>query len=282
MKQIVLPTDFSKNAWNAIDYALQFLKDEKCTFYVVNTYTPTLYRPDYWVGGPVVSAIPDAGVDISLSGLKNTVKQIQEKYLNPNHTFTTLSAFNTLPDEICEICEDKKIDLVVMGTQGASGLQEILFGSNTVHVLQKANTPVLAIPSAFKYNRPEHILFPTDFEINYTKTNLDTLLWLSKLAQSNIDIMHVSAPGGLSPTQQNNKTQLESIMTGSIHTLHDWPDQELIGAINKFQRETPVDLLAMVKNKHSFWERLFIEPIIKKIGFHCNVPFLVLPYNAES
>lgn len=281
MKNILIPTDFSENAWNAIDYALQFLKDEKCTFYIVNTYTPTFYRPDYWVGGPVVSGIPDKGVDISLSGLENTLKRMQDNYVNSNHTFTTLSAFNTLYDEIREICEDKKIDLVVMGTQGASGMQEILFGSNTVHVLQKASVPVLAIPAGFPYTPSKHILFPTDFEIDYTKANLDALLWLSKLGCSNINIMHVSAPGGLTPAQQNKKAHLESMMTGSIHTMHDWPDQELIGAINKFQEKTPVDLLVMVKNKHSFWERLFIEPIIKKIGFHCNVPFLVLPYYAK-
>ncbi len=69
MKNILLPTDFSRNAWNAIAYALHFLKDEPCIFYLLNTYTPAFYRADYLIGGPAVSAIPDIRVDVSLAGL---------------------------------------------------------------------------------------------------------------------------------------------------------------------------------------------------------------------
>ncbi|MBC73865.1 MAG: universal stress protein, partial [Muricauda sp.] len=62
------------------------------------------------------------------------------------------------------------------------------------------------------------------------------------------------------------------------HEFYDLPDQELIPAINAFQEKHPVELLVMVKNKHSFLERLFLDPVIKKIGLYSKVPFMVLPY----
>ena len=47
MKKILLPTDFSENALNAIDYALQLFKDETCAFFILNTYTPMIYNYEY-------------------------------------------------------------------------------------------------------------------------------------------------------------------------------------------------------------------------------------------
>ena len=80
MKKILLPTDFSSNAWNAITYALEFYKDEWCMFYLLNTYTPVIYRVDYLIGGPAYSAIPDVGIDISLAGLERTLEHIKKEY----------------------------------------------------------------------------------------------------------------------------------------------------------------------------------------------------------
>ena len=73
MKKILLPTDFSDSAWNAITYAMDFFKNEVCTFYLLHAYTPAFYRMDYILGGPMFSAIPDAEVDISLAGLEKTL-----------------------------------------------------------------------------------------------------------------------------------------------------------------------------------------------------------------
>lgn len=85
--------------------------------------------------------------------------------------------------------------------------------------------------------------------------------------------MHVTAPEGLNIDQTDHKTYLQGKLLEHNHKFYDLPDQELIEAINGFQQETPVEMLAMVKNKHSFLERLFVEPIIRNIGFHSKVPF---------
>ena len=60
------------------------------------------------------------------------------------------------------------------------------------------------------------------------------------------------------------------------------PENEIINAINTFQIKTRINLLVMVQNKHTFFERLFIEPVIKKIGFHITTPFMVIPQLSKN
>ncbi|MBA4743666.1 MAG: universal stress protein [Muricauda sp.] len=279
MIKVVLPTDFSENAFHAISHAVKLLENSTCTFYLVHTYTPAIYRVDYTLGSPGQLGLPDDERYRAEEALENTRERIQAQFNVSKHTFVTHTAFNSLTDEITSISQKESIDFIVMGTQGATGAKEILFGSNTVHVIQKSDIPILAVPSSFEYETPRNILFPTDYEVDYKKVNLDFLLKFSRLWHSKLHIMHVTAPEGLNIDQTDHKTYLQGKLLEHNHKFYDLPDQELIAAINGFQQETPVEMLAMVKNKHTFLERLFVEPIIKNIGFHSKVPFLVLPIN---
>lgn len=281
MMRIVLPTDFSENAFNAIAYAAKLLEDTTCVFYLLHAYTPPMYRVDYTLGSPGELGLPDDYKYNAEAELEKTRKRIKAKFDFPKHEYVVHAAFNTLEDEINTMVNNENMDLVIMGTQGATGAKEILFGSHTVHVINKAIVPVLAVPSSTKSIPLRNILFPTDYEVDLSKRDLECLLELSKLGESTVHIMHVSTPQGLTAQQKRNKSNLEKLMQGQPCQFHDLPDQELVEAINAFQQEVPVDLLAMVKNKHSFLERLFVEPVIRNIGLHCKVPFLVLPHTAN-
>lgn len=277
MFKVILPTDFSQNAFHAISYAVKLLENSTCIFYLVHAYTPPVYRVDYALGSPGQLGLPDDERYKAEEALENTRKKIKAQLNVSKHTFVTHAAFNGLTDEIKSIAQKEAIDFIVMGTQGATGAKEILFGSNTVHIIQKSGIPVLAVPNGLDYEPPENILFPTDYEVDYNKAHLDFLLKLSKLWHSKLHIVHVTAPDGLNEDQTDNRVHLEAMLLKQNHEFYDLPDQELIAAINGFQKEHPVDVLTMVKNKHSFLERLFVEPIIKNIGLHSQVPFLVLP-----
>ncbi len=279
MIKVVLPTDFSENAFHAISYAVKLLEHSTCIFYLVHAYTPPMYRVDYTMGSPGQLGLPDDERYKAEEALEHTRKKIKAKFNVSKHTFVTHAAFNSLGDEIASISQKENIDFIAMGTQGATGAKEILFGSNTVRVIQRSKIPVLAVPFDFEYESPSNILFPTDYEVDYKKAHLDFLLKFSKLSHSKLHIMHVTSPEGLDMTQEKHKTYLEGRLLEHKHKFYDLPDQELIEAINSFQKDHPVALLAMIKNKHSFLERLFVEPIIKNIGLHSKVPFLVLPFN---
>ena len=242
MTRILLPTDFSKNSLTAIRYALTLYKDIKCTFYLLNSYMPP----------------------------------VEKDFKNPLHTFITHSALNVLSSEVTRTVEAEDIDLVIMGTQGATGAKEILFGTNTVHVIKNSKCPVLVIPSGFEYESPQQILFPNDFEVELNKSSLSQLLKIVNTHVSQVNVMHVFTGDDLNPVQLKNKEKLQKVLSKNA-LFHEVSSNEIIAAINTFQVKQKINLLVMVQNKHTFFERLFIEPVIKKIGFHVTVPFMVIP-----
>ncbi|MDO6596129.1 universal stress protein [Oceanihabitans sp. 2_MG-2023] len=277
MKRILLPTDFSNNAWNAIQYALHLFKNETCFFYILNTYTPVIYQMEYMQVSNAQFSVFDAAKESSLKGLATIKTRINEKFSNPKHTIETISAFNNLIPEIKEIVNRENIDLVVMGTQGASNVQGVLFGSNTVHVFKSIRVPVLAIPSNFEFEPLHEILFPTDYEVAFQDKQMLPLVAMASAYTSRVNVLHVNYGESLSEKQQINKQKLELYFKHVAHLFHDVKNNNVEDAINEFQRKARINFLVMINNKHSFFENLFFKSTINQIGFHLNIPFLVIP-----
>ena len=277
MKKILLPTDFSDNAWNAIKYALELYKNEKCNFILLNTYSPIIYQVEYLQASSTQLQVLEIVKETSERKLLESIASIKATFNNPNHTFTHISAFNTLTAEVNQLYEGNTMDLIIMGTKGATGLKEVLFGSNTVHVLKNAKCPVIAIPSDFSFESPHEILFPTDYDIDYQKNHIQPILDISALYNTRVNILHVLEGDHLSETQEKNRKKLENYFKTTAYLFHIMKNQKVAEAISKFQLKARINLLVMINNKHSFFENLFFKSTINQIGFHLNVPFLVIP-----
>ncbi|MDR9457434.1 MAG: universal stress protein [Salegentibacter sp.] len=282
MKKILMPTDFSTNSINALKYAVSLFKDEECTFYLLNTFTPVLYDTEYILYSTTQPGLEEIYRENSVKGLQKVKKRITSKDKNPKHHFELISAFNLLIEEIKEQVKEKNIDLVVMGTQGATGAQEVLMGTNTVQAIKKVKCPILAIPSEYEYTNPDNILFPTDYELDYSSQQLQLLKDIIKNYDSRLNILHVLTKEELSPEKEQNKKKLATQMDSVKHQFYSKEKQALTEAIYDFQNEHPTDMLVMINNKHSFFENLLFRPVINKIGFHIKVPFLVIPSGKYS
>lgn len=276
MKNILLPTDFSENSYNAIRYALQLFSEEECTFYLLNTYTPILYDNEYLVYSASQPTLTEIYKNNSLKGLNRILKRIKRNFPNEKHEFKRISSFNMLSDEIKEQVREKQIDLVVMGTKGATNADEILLGTHTVHAIKKVKCPLLAIPAHFEYRPPKEILFPSDYE-----TDLPQLLEILKEIATNnasvIHILHVYFGPSLTEEQEKRKKSLGKMFKDNGHHFYSIADKSVPQAIYDFQEENDIDMLVMINNKHSFFENLLFRPVVNEIGFHVRVPFLVIP-----
>ena len=281
MKKILLPTDFSENSWNAICYAQHLLKEEQCEFHILHTYTPTFYRLDYMMGGPAYSAIPDMGVEVAQAGLEKTMIDIKNNFDNPKHSFKTFSAFNTPVNEIIELTTSEKFDLIIMGTQGATGAKEIFLGSHTVHVIRKSTTPVLAIPEGYAFKELKSVLFSTDYSDAYQEKSLATLTALIHLHKAKLTVLHVKEEYELSDEQEANKKTLSSYFTKLNPDIIEERGKLMPNAIQEYIEEHKSGLLAMMNKKHSFFERLRNKQNLDTIGFHTKIPLLVMPETAE-
>src|SRR5690554_5609051 len=280
MKRILLPTDFSENAWNATKYAISLYKDEECEFYLLNTYTPTIAYSRFMATATMGKACGNVEKDNSEAGLQNLSERIKRECYNAKHKFTAISSFSLLVDEIKNIIETKKIQLVVTGTKGASGMEEIFMGSNTVRILKSVkNCPVLAIPQHFKYRSPSEIAFATDFNRFYTPSELEPIKEMAKSFDAVIRIVHVQyGIKSLTEVQQFNLNMLRRYLNGVEYYMHTVSEMNSVSkTLEVFTNELGIHLLAMLNYQHSYMERMTREPVIRRIAFHTKIPLLVIP-----
>lgn len=280
MQKILIPTDFSENAWNAIDYGMQLFRNKKCTFYLLNTYTPVIPSSRFMAKMIDGVSIVDAVRNSSEQGLQKTIDRIKTKYGNPNHSFETISSFNLLVEEVKDIVDAFDINLVITGTKGASGIDEVFMGSNTVRIIKSTKRcPVLAIPQHFDFITPSEIAFATDFNRFYTTSELNPLLELAEMFQATIRIVHVQyGIKALSELQQFNLNMLRRYLGETEHYVHTVSELNSVSkTLEIFSKELDIHLLALLNYQHSYMEKMTREPIVKRTAFHTQIPLLVIP-----
>ena len=278
-KNIILPTDFSPAADNALRFGRQLFSNRPCTFYLVNTYTPAFVHSRFMAATAQGGELQESMQHESEEGLQQTLERIQAGNADPLHRFETVSSFNILTDEICNIKDSTEIDLVITGTTGATGLQEIFLGSTAVRIMR--STPecaVLAVPTEAEYRKPDKIAFVTDYKRNFSAKVLDPLLELAKEAGAAIEVMHIEEEFKLDKFQHANMQILDEYLTDIPHKFNGMPFfSSKAKVIQRFLEEEEIDMVAMVHYKHSFLEELLREPVIRKVAFHTTIPLLVLP-----
>ncbi len=279
MIKILLPTDFSENAWNATEYGLRLFERENCTFYLVNTYTPAIVHSRFMATTATGGLMEDNVRNRSESGLENLVEQIQTKKIGADHQLETISSFSILTQEIKEMVETENIDLIITGTKGASGFDEVFMGSNSVRIIKSRNNcPVLTIPNEFQYRPPGTIAFATDFKRNFSPRILAPLKKLADRFESAIQIVHIQQEEELDDFQKSNRDSLLDYFAPIRVTLKSLPYfSSKSDVLQHYLVENDVDMLAMVLYRHGFLEELVREPVIKRMAFHTKIPLLVLP-----
>ena len=277
MKTILLPTDFSKNSLNAIDYAMKMFKDIECTFYVLNIQKASSFvSDDLMMASPSVN-LYQAIIDTAKKSLDNLISTFESKYKNPGHELIPIVDYDNFIDAINQICEAKKVDFIIMGTKGASGLEKVVFGSNTVRVMQRGIVPVLAIPDNYKYKKINRIVFLSNYLTKYKRDDLSLLLDLIALYSSKVNILHISQGKALTKAQEKNIKLLGEFFNESYTEFIDLKGHDVFKEVNGFIQSGNINLLAMVNKKHSFFERFFTTHTVEDFGYKSDIPFLVLP-----
>ncbi|MEO9501489.1 universal stress protein [Nonlabens ulvanivorans] len=279
MKKILLPTDFSKASINAMEYAVQLFKNEKCTFYVLNTYEPVALYTSTTYGN-------DPGLDLEIGELfkKKSKEQVQKvidevssKYEDEHHHYKGISTFNMLSIEVNQLVKDYDIKLIIMGTNGATGLKEVFIGSQTMHVIKNAKVPVIGVPQNYRFKQPKEILFTTDYQTNENHVGMELL---EDICNKNISrLIFLNAYEGSSLTQQQvaNMESLDDFFKRDAHLTQIAKGMDVLEAMEDFQSRHGIDLLVLVHNKHNFFENLLFKPVVKKVVHHSDVPFFILP-----
>ncbi|XLS30713.1 universal stress protein [Flavobacteriaceae bacterium M23B6Z8] len=277
MKKIILPTDFSSNSRNAIEYATQLFHDEPCEFILLNTFGADSYTTSNLMVLESGNPVYDAALVKSQKRLKGLYDILSASKVNKDHHFEMKSAYNFLIHAIKELIAKNDIYMVIMGTKGATGAKEVWFGSNAVSVMENIQQcPVLAVPENAKPKVPREIVFPNSFKHLYRRRRLLPLLEMAKKYDSKIRIMHISEKDELSEDQLNHKEAFSEALEGITHSFHTLTNIDTETAVRCFVESREIDMIAMISKKHSFLKTLFKKPVLREVGYHTRVPMLVM------
>ncbi|WP_296381519.1 universal stress protein [Winogradskyella sp.] len=276
--KILLPTDFSENAWHAINYATELYKNEPTDFYILNVFSAT---------GNVLESLMNLEPGSELYETKkwdseNGLAKVLEKLIlrgksDSKHQFKTISMFSNTIDAIKTVVEKKDIEMIVMGTKGETHSRATAFGSTAIYVMEKArNCPVIVVPQKAKLALPIEIVFPTSYRTHYKRRELIYLTDIAKKCNATIVILHVAEASELDENQKENKQLLEEILQGINYKFHELSHNSVITAVNVFVESRGSDMVAFINKKHAFFGSILSSPLVKEISFHLNVPILAM------
>ncbi len=278
MKNILLPTDFSDNSWNAIAYALNFYKDSSCNFYLLHVNKlGTVVTADYpYISGHDVTE--DIYIRPAKKQLRAVLKKIAENFpKNKKHTFYTLTDHNFLIDSLRKHLREKKVDVIVMGTKGASGLSKLIIGSNTGDVITKVKCTTLVVPENAKFKKIEEVAFPTDFSLSNDLQVLRPIAEILEEKNASLRVLNISKKSsGLNIDQQKSKELLEDYFYNYKHSFHFLTNKKVEDAVQCFVESRSIDMIAMVAKNLNYFQQILFHTKVEEISYHTDVPFLVL------
>jgi len=275
MRKILIPTDFSENAFNALKYAVELFKYERSEFFLLHAYADEVYNCGSLVSEDIFIELKKSTKRNSKSQIDKILNSIKEFSPNPKHHFTSISAFGSLVDEANEIINQENIDLVVMGTRGKTNDRQLTFGTNTIQIIKYVQCPVLSIPENFEYKTPKNILFPTNFLIPYQRRELKLLADMARSYRSEIHMLYISNFPINSYRQKDNQLFLREEFADDIYNFHRAQESDKTEVILKYLDEMSIDMLVMVRSRHTYLENIIQTSTIDKIGMHPKIPFLV-------
>ena len=280
MNKILVPIDFSDNAINAFKYAIEIAKELESSITLFNTYPIDIPMGMEYSSGIYMQTL---NAEIKYDR-KIRLIEVAEKYGDTiyNTNGKKLEIFHEVQegvtaDSIANFTADNEMDMIIMGTKGATGLEEVLLGSITVSVIEKVNIPVFVIPENSTFNGLKKIVYATDFDKNDIDI-IETLQHLGEYFESEITCLHINTDPMLSYADDINMNILKrNYFFTPVNQLNFKIlfDKKVEHGIEEYMGKNDIDLVVVTPKERKFIENLFHTSITKKLAFHSKIPVLI-------
>lgn len=284
METIVCPTDFSKCADNALEYANELalhLHTRLILFHSIYSLDiPDLINYD-GLGG--VAYIPPVK-DTAYEELQKEKLEALRKTLISHHPgvptqYETRIKYGLIKDTIKELVNEDRADLVVLGTEGADAINELLAGSIAGVVLERTSCPVMIIPEPARYKPIRRIVFATDLE-GEPYVDVNFVLKLAGIFDAEILFLHI-LPEETERAREGAQTEMNKLYKTLPYENVKFfinPHPNIEEGINQFTRQQNADMLVMGHHPRGFWQHLFTKDHAREMAYHTRLPLLVLHY----
>ncbi|HUZ60411.1 MAG TPA: universal stress protein [Hanamia sp.] len=279
MKKILVPTDFSACADKAITFAVESAKilSAEIVFLHALNIQGSLYTDYMGVTKEYNQALQNQFLH-KLNSIKDIIENTE------GIKAETIVSKNSLKNAIAEATDANDIDLIIMGTLGASRIKKVFFGSNASSVIGSSKIPVLVIPPDYEWKKPESFLFAT----HHFEKELRLLDFIFEIA--NLYMARVNA----AIFSNEEKDTVETLLQRTnqipdyekfIRRNYEEPmftTQHIFGkgfieSLQNYITENNVDVLTMVFHKRDFLQRIFNPSITRKMSYQTKIPLLAIP-----
>jgi len=283
MKKILVPTDFSDFADKALQTAVNIAKKIKAEILLIN------------VNEMAVAALPiaeyyyydkekeQAYLQMVNESLDKTLKKIASDMDLVDVPISTFVESGLLVDSIEEVCKREKVDLIVMGTQGATGTKEMLIGSNTEKITRNASCPVLSIPNQV-YHQFDKIIFPTTLRADQLSA-FEQLGNLQAIFGGKIRLLYLNNPANLADSEAIIARKNELLEQSGLKNVDIFIGEENVfdeeNAILEFAKKQQADLIVMATHQRKGLAHLFLGSITEDTINHSSVPVLAIPIKKQ-
>ncbi len=273
MKNILLPTDFSENSKNAIRFAMKFFEGETCTFHILNSQKPSSYiTADVLYGSPGTT-IHEAILNDNKIELEKTIRFCESIAEKEKYTFVPKIDFDNIVDAVNQAVALNNIELIVMGTNGATGAAEVIFGSNTLKIIRNVDCPVIAVPQGYAFNKIESVLLSLNYQYVVSEKSLNIISEIVKKHKASLKILEIEEESIELATKRNYTEEVFKEIGFERFSIKNIPAAM---AINAFEQLIPIQLHAMVVERRSFLDRFIFGSETSKISYGSSVPILIL------
>lgn len=271
--KILLPTDFSKGSVIPVYYAAKLarkIKAEIILFHAV--YVEAMPRASTsFKSGLLMNAMSES----ALADLEALVAKLKEDVGDDLEVSFQMEVGLPLEAAVETYVAENKIDLIIMGTKGASGLKKMLMGSNTAAVIANSKIPIIAVPEFAYFNNIHKIVYASDLQD--VENEIEALLPFARLFDASIHLLHVAPPEAPAPVDS-------AILEKALIDNYKYPNiavqilvsDNVIETIDAFIAANGANILAMFTHKPTFFEKLFGQSATREMAFHSNVALLTM------
>lgn len=268
MAHILLPTDFSDHSLHACEYAFDLFGSEGNAFTLVHSYVEAL--PGY---ATMVEMSPAAYAD-SVEDMAGFAERVRALKGAVGALVFTQVVNGALAAALAQFCAEKSIAYVVMGTQGAGGMN--VFGSSAAAVARFSRVPVLIVPSGAHFTGLRSILFADDHQ-GVDPLALQPLVKLAQRFGAEITITHVLRGEDEEPDQQV-VLDYDSVFSGLKHRYIGVPGDDAALTLSNVAERDQVAVVAVLHRHLGFLDSLLHQSTMQRLAMHSRIPLLVLEH----
>ncbi|MCB0706180.1 MAG: universal stress protein [Saprospiraceae bacterium] len=277
MKKILFPTDFSLVANRAYIYALKFANRFDAELLLLHVYD--LPHPK---GTRVHSTLEDIHREMESEKLDDFKKSLAElNQIASDNGLSHVRVTNLMKRDshtitpILREASREDVDMIIMGTKGASGVKEVFLGSIAGEVMENASVPVLAIPEGAIFDgRINRIGITTQFSDEEVKV-FDRVLKLAEIFDAEVLCVNVDVNNVEFYRQAGATWEARYADNPRIH-FHVIEGNDLLQPISEFVHENGIDILAMLTHKRNFFQELFHYNSAKRMAYRSDIPVMAI------